>query len=108
MQKKQHAQMSQEDIDAQWATRPTPNKKKATAYALIRVREFDQQAREYLRAMRLPIAIIAIALTSSCVSLKKYKALENAYQKAGHLLREAEQDAKMWRIEIQNAKRDTL
>ncbi len=63
---------------------------------------------------KIIITLIALWLAASCVSLKKYKNLENAYQKAGYLLREYEQGHKMWQIELQdreairNAKRDSL
>ncbi len=60
------------------------------------------------------VATLLLTAPTSCVSLKKYNALEKAYQKAGHLVREYEQGHKMWQIELQdreairNAKRDSL
>lgn len=45
--------MEQHEIDAIWAMRPKPNKVKATAYALIKVREFDKRSQSLVRNCRL-------------------------------------------------------
>ena len=50
---------------------------------------------------------------AGCVSAKQYKRLEQDYQNCGRLLRTAEQDAKRFEVELQDAiqrtvKRDRL
>jgi hypothetical protein len=44
--------MKQTDINKLWAERPQPNPKKATAYGLIKVREFEQEALALVRTLQ--------------------------------------------------------